>query len=380
MQGMDDTTARGQRGVSNRGQRLTETPMAGANPGALRMLSYAPTRLAPKSPLVVVLHGCTQNATENAAGAGWLELADRLGFAVLAPEQTASNNMNRCFNWFLGSDTQRGRGECASIAEMIEAATDLHDLDAGRVFITGLSAGGAMTAAMLATYPDLFAGGAIIAGLPYGVAHNVQEAMRAMRGAKGMDEHALVASVVDASAGLTARPFRLSIWQGDKDAVVDPSNGDALVEQWTHAKDALQMIGKDRHAERVTRTRWGDASPGGTLIELNLVHGMGHGTPLSTKRPGDVGSPAPFLLECGVSSTIEIANFWELHTSAADSLAMPPPRPPTNTARAPAASQQAHVLPPGGVAAQVMGSIERHVPKQIQDVIAQSLRSAGLMK
>jgi poly(hydroxyalkanoate) depolymerase family esterase len=248
------------------------------------MLAYAPDPLPPKSPLVVVLHGCTQNAADNAAGAGWLQMADRLGFAVLAPEQTASNNPNRCFNWFLESDTRRGRGECASIAQMIGVLTDLHDLDPARVFITGLSAGGAMTAALLATYPELFAGGAIIAGLPYGVAHNVQEAMRAMRGARSQDEQALAASVVEASAGLPTAPFRLSIWQGDRDAVVFPSNANALAQQWTLARGSPKLVGTDQVSERLTRTRWGDGSPGGTLIELNLVHGMGHGTPLSTNR------------------------------------------------------------------------------------------------
>ncbi len=366
------------------GPRLAETAFAGPNPGALRMLSYAPAGLPPGSPLVVVLHGCMQDAAENAAGAGWLQLADRLGFAVLAPEQTASNNVNRCFNWFLESDTLRGSGECASIAQMVRVLTDLHHLDNTRVFITGLSAGGAMAAAMLAAYPDLFAGGAIVAGLPYGVAHNIQGAMRAMRNAKAQDGAALAALLVEAWAGHPKKPFRLSIWHGDKDVIVNPSNGYALAQQFSLARGSLPLIGKDAVSERLTRTRWGDAAPGGALIELNLVHGLGHGTPLSTRRSGDVGSPAPFLLECGVSSTLEVARTWGLE-SAMPSHAATQTDAPFQTPRIMAPREVAHDRPvhrpaPTGVAAQVMNSVERHVPRQVQDVIAHSLRIAGLMK
>jgi poly(hydroxyalkanoate) depolymerase family esterase len=381
LQGFEDTLMRNLAGTTTRprpgahpgeGAGFTETPMVGDNPGALRMLSYVPDHLPSNAPLVVVLHGCTQHAAQNAAGAGWVQLADRLGFAVLAPEQTGSNNLNRCFNWFLGDDTRRGRGECASIAQMVAAMTDRHALDRARVFVTGLSAGGAMTAAMLAAYPDLFAGGAIIAGLPYGVAHNLQGAMAAMRGAKARDADALAASLVDAWAGQSGRPLRLSIWHGDKDAIVDPSNATALAQQFSRAAGSLPMIGSHQISARLTRTRWGDAAPGGALIELNLVHGLGHGTPLSTLRPQDVGSPAPFLLECGVSSTLEIARVWGLDASAPGHL--------DTAAETPAQPPRANTLPPTGVAAQVLGSIERHVPRPIQDVIAQSLRAAGLMK
>jgi poly(hydroxyalkanoate) depolymerase family esterase len=348
------------------------------------MLSYAPEGLPPRSPLVVVLHGCTQDAAENAAGAGWLQLADRLGFAVLAPEQTGSNNPNRCFNWFLPSDIRRERGECASIAEMIGAMTDLHDLDETRVFITGLSAGGAMTAAMLATYPELFAGGAIIAGIPFGAAHNIHGAMAAMRGAKTEDAHGLAALLVDAWAGRANQSLRLSIWHGDKDLIVASSNGYALAQQFSIAMGSLPPVAAAQAPERVTRTRWGDAAPGRALVELNMVHGLGHGTPLSTRRPGDVGSPAPFLLECGVSSTLEIARVWGLDPLDDDRLATASDRSQENTPRAtrpePARDPGAQDSPSVGVAAQVMESIERHVPKHVQDVIAQSLRAAGLMK
>src|SRR5215212_11736354 len=150
------------------GGRLQEIEKFGSNPGALRMLTYSPPDLTPGSPLVVVLHGCTQTAAGYDHGAGWSTLADRYGFALLFPEQQKLNNPNGCFNWFLPGDIKRDRGEALSIRQMVERIVHDQRIDRDRVFVTGLSAGGAMTSVMLATYPEVFAGGAIIAGLPYG--------------------------------------------------------------------------------------------------------------------------------------------------------------------------------------------------------------------
>src|SRR5579884_1472390 len=153
------------------------------NPGNLRMFIHVPEGLERDAPLVVAVHGCGQSAAGYAEDAGWRALADELGFALLAPEQKAANNPNTCFDWFNPEDIARGAGEAASIAAMIRTALERYQLDQARVFITGLSAGGAMTAVMLATYPELFAGGAIIAGLPFGAASNVRDALEAMRSA-----------------------------------------------------------------------------------------------------------------------------------------------------------------------------------------------------
>ena len=150
--------------------RLSELDGVRDNPGNLRARCYVPDGLAPGAPLVVVLHGCTQDAAVYDHGAGWSTLADRHGFALLFPEQQRANNPMLCFNWFAPEDTGRGRGEAASIAAMVEAMKKAHGVDPQRIFVTGLSAGGAMAAAMLATYPDLFAAGAILAGVAYGCA------------------------------------------------------------------------------------------------------------------------------------------------------------------------------------------------------------------
>lgn len=154
----------------------------GANPGKLKCWLYLPTILAPKTPLVVVLHGCTQNAAAYDHGSGWSKLSEEKGFAVLFPEQQRANNANLCFNWFEPADTRRDQGEALAIREMIGHVIESQGIDPERVFITGLSAGGAMANVMLATYPELFAGGAIIGGLPYGTASGVGQAFERMRG------------------------------------------------------------------------------------------------------------------------------------------------------------------------------------------------------
>ena len=138
---------------------LREVTGFGSNPGALRMFMSVPKRLAASPALVVALHGCTQDAASYDHGAGWSALARRYGFAVLLPQQQPANNPKNCFSWFQPSDTARGQGEALSIRQMVERAILDHGIDRRRVYVTGLSAGGAMTSVMLATYPDVFAGG-----------------------------------------------------------------------------------------------------------------------------------------------------------------------------------------------------------------------------
>ncbi|WP_426387881.1 extracellular catalytic domain type 1 short-chain-length polyhydroxyalkanoate depolymerase [Sphingobium sp. R-21] len=143
--------------------RLTCLREFGSNPGALRAKYYVPERLSAAAPLVVVLHGCTQTASGYDRGSGWSQLADEYGFALLFPEQQRSNNPNLCFNWFLPSDSKRDSGEALSVRQMIGEMVETYDIDQSRIFMTGLSAGGAMASIMLASYPELLAGGAIIA-------------------------------------------------------------------------------------------------------------------------------------------------------------------------------------------------------------------------
>ncbi|WP_189526808.1 PHB depolymerase family esterase, partial [Mesorhizobium sp. M7A.F.Ca.ET.027.03.2.1] len=162
MRNISDTIARltALRGLQNThpnsftsADRLSTLGNFGSNPGALQAQYYMPADLPDGAPLVVVLHGCTQNAAGYDRHSGWSQLADEGGFALLYPEQQRANNPNLCFNWFLPADTARDRGEVFSIRQMIETMVVAHGLDRKQIFVTGLSAGGAMAAAMIATYP-----------------------------------------------------------------------------------------------------------------------------------------------------------------------------------------------------------------------------------
>jgi feruloyl esterase len=285
---------------------LVETAFS-PNPGNLRMFTYVPSGLKRGAPLVVVLHGCGQTAGGYDFGTGWSQLGARAGFAVLVAEQKALNNPRTCFNWFNPHDTQRGEGEAASIASMIATMLRDHKLDPARVFITGLSAGGAMTSVMLATYPELFAGGAIIAGLPFGAADNVRDALDAMGSAPLKSPREWGDLVRAASPHKGAWP-RISIWHGDMDATVNINNAQASVAQWADVQGLKLTDAAEDKSGGVTRLNWDNR------LEVVTVAGLAHGTPIDGH---DLGMPGPFILEAGISSTRRIAQFWGLLDGAA---------------------------------------------------------------
>jgi poly(hydroxyalkanoate) depolymerase family esterase len=295
------------RGVS----RLTETTGFGTNPGGLRMFSFAPDDLPTTPALVVVLHGCTQNAAGYDVGAGWSALAERYGFALLMPEQKPSNNANGCFNWFLPEDTKRDSGEPCSIRQMIEQMAHEFDIDRDSIFITGLSAGGAMTSVMLAAYPEIFAGGAIIAGLPYGIATNMQEALKGMFQSPPRAAGELGDLVRKASKHKGPWP-KLSVWHGSADRTVNPSNADEIVKQWldVHRLPAAPM--SEATVDGYPRQIWWNAE-GETVIESYTITNMSHGTPLGAAANDErYGTEGAFLIEAGISSSYHIANFFGL--------------------------------------------------------------------
>jgi poly(hydroxyalkanoate) depolymerase family esterase len=160
---------------------LRQTSAFGTNPGGLIMKSFVPERREHVPALVVLLHGCRQTPESLDAASGFSKLARERGFILLYPEQTKANNAQGCFNWFRPSAVAYDRGELMSIRQMIEYVCVRHRIDRSRIFIAGLSAGGAMTSALVANYPESFAGVAIIAGLPFGAARDAMSALRVMR-------------------------------------------------------------------------------------------------------------------------------------------------------------------------------------------------------
>lgn len=296
---------------SPRGQnRLTELTDFGSNPGALRAWEYIPQYLARHPALVVVLHGCTQDAAGYDHGSGWSYMADDHGFALLFPEQQRGNNPNLCFNWFSSADARREGGEASSIRHMVAAMIAQHDIDPSRVFVTGLSAGGAMASIMLAAYPEIFAGGAIIAGLPFGAAHSIPDAFARMRGAGYPADASLTTLVRDASAHDGPWPT-VSVWQGSADKTVDPSNAERIVAQWRGIHGVANQPAIRDVVDGCARESWTDPT-GRHVIESHTINGMGHGTPLQTNGPEACGVTGPYMLDVGISSTRHIARSWGL--------------------------------------------------------------------
>jgi poly(hydroxyalkanoate) depolymerase family esterase len=349
--------------------RLSDLAGVARNPGNLRGRCYVPEGLAPGASLVVVLHGCTQDAAVYDHGSGWSALADRFGFALLYPEQQRANNPMLCFNWFQGEDIRRGGGEAASIASMVEAMQGQHGLDPARTFVTGLSAGGAMTTVMLAAYPELFAAGAPIAGVAYGCAGSVADAFECMAGRGGTgDGAALARSVRSASPHKGPWP-RLQVWQGSADTTVVPGNAEGIVRQWTalhglsDAPDTADKLGG------FPRRTWLGAD-GRAAVEHLSITGMAHGVPVSARGEDAVGAAGAHMLEVGLSSTVQIAEFFGIAGAQAERKA--PPRAP----RAQAVSAEPRVLRPEP-RAEPRRAEPAHGP---QAVIERALRAAGLMR
>jgi poly(hydroxyalkanoate) depolymerase family esterase len=375
--------------LDSQSDHLWETLNFGANPGALRMFTYVPPTISAQCGLVVVLHACTQSAAGYDLGAGWSTLAKRFGFALLLPQQQRSNNPSGCFNWFQKEDIERGRGEALSIRQMVEKTVSDHRVDRSRVFVTGLSAGGAMTSVMLATYPDVFAGGAIIAGLPYGAANNVRQAFENMFQCAPRPARAWGDLVRGASPHRGPWP-RVSVWHGGADTTVIPSNASEIVKQWTDVHGLPIRPSAQAMVDGYPRQVWINKT-GVELIESYTIPHMAHGTPLATgEADEECGIAGPFLLDVGISSSYHIASFFGL-TNARLPSAASAQKPilkiaPKKYVSAPgAACAPLHVLE-GEVLGPEHDVGEEHTQTppsrqmNVAAVITRALQQAGLMK
>jgi poly(3-hydroxybutyrate) depolymerase len=324
----------------------------GSNPGNLRMFKYIPDQLPTASAVPLV---------------------DRLHIALVMPQQDQNNS---CFNWFLTSDNRRDQGQALSIKQMVDKMKSDHNIDPKRVFVTGLSGGGAMTSVMLATYPEIFAAGGIVAGLPYGCANSQTDAFLCMSTGHPLSSGLPVINLVGMPGGqatgmpgvsalsvplppgvclffpilcqpqqppagpplpigstLTPQqlgdfvrhasnsvgPFpRVSIWHGSSDSTVSPVNASEEMQQWTNVHGISQTPAVSDTVKGFPHQVFKDAS-GNAIVETFGITGMGHGVPVDPGSGADqCGSTDPFVLDVHICSSLFIARFWASSTSEMD--------------------------------------------------------------
>ncbi|RYF08208.1 MAG: PHB depolymerase family esterase [Comamonadaceae bacterium] len=242
-------------------------------------------------PLILMLHGCTQGADDFAAGTRMNVLARDAGALVLYPEQTQHANSHKCWNWFKAQHQQHGRGEPALIASLTRKVMAYHGVDPSRVYVAGLSAGGAMADILGRTYPDLFAAVGVHSGLAAGAAGTLPAAMGAMRSG----------APAGTASGPAVRP--VIVFHGDADTTVHPANGTAVAESARSAQQgpgqAQVTTGRAPNHQRFTRTVHPGAD-GAAVVEHWLLHGGGHAwsggsAAGSYTAPGGVDASAEML-------------------------------------------------------------------------------------
>lgn len=233
----------------------------------------------PPLPLVVMLHGCTQNPDDFAAGTNMNALAEQTPCFVVYPAQTQSANSSKCWNWFNAIDQQRDQGEPSIIAGITRDIIAGYPVDAQQVYIAGLSAGGAMAAIMGATYPDLYAAIGVHSGLPYAVAHDLPSALAAMGGRAGGPGR----NSRNRAAQVKSVP--VIVFHGDKDKTVHPQNGDQVMAQSVSVASGNHLAanqpkskvqqGQVANGHAYTRTTHHDERDA-VIGEHWLVHGAAH--------------------------------------------------------------------------------------------------------
>ena len=240
--------------------------------GTRRYKLYVPSGFAGQTvPLVVMLHGCTQTPVDFAAGTHMNVLAEEKTFLVAYPQQVTSANRSGCWNWFQAADQGQGMGEPSLIAGITQQIMSAYHVDVNRVYIAGMSAGGAMAVIMAATYPHLYAAAGVHSGLAYGAAHDLPSAFAAMK--QGAPQH----------TRRLAERIPLIVFHGDRDTTVAPINADRLIDQWLQTtndgssilQDAAVKRGQVAGGHAYSRFIYRNAS-GRTIVEKWIIHQAGH--------------------------------------------------------------------------------------------------------
>jgi poly(hydroxyalkanoate) depolymerase family esterase len=273
-------------------------------------------------PLVVMLHGCTQNPDDFAVGTRMNVLAEREQFLVVYPAQASSANQSRCWNWFKTSDQHRDQGEPSIIAGITRQLCSTYNVDRQRVYVAGLSAGGAMAMIMGVTYPDLYAAVGVHSGLAYGAAHDLPSAFAAMQNGQAIPTNQWSNRFQDAAP--CPRVVPTIVFHGDRDTTVHQRNGEQVLAQWatinaggtdSAAGTKLHVTmtkGRVSNGHSYTRSIYHDANRR-ALMEQWLIHGAGHAW--------SGGSPTgSFTDPKGPDATQEMIRFFLEHPQSAPSI------------------------------------------------------------
>jgi poly(hydroxyalkanoate) depolymerase family esterase len=266
--------------------QLREVTNFGSNPGGLQMFEYVPADLPPGAGLVVMMHGCAQEADDVDDESGWIKLADTHKFALVFPQTkfVDPDGQLPCFRSYDPAHNRRGVGEALSVKQMTDWMIGNRGLARSRVFITGFSSGAHFTSVMMASYPDVFAAGAIMSGHPYGCANSYRQFVNCNLLANNKTPQQWGNLVRAAYPGYRGPYPRVSIWHGNLDIVVRESNASELVEQWTNVhgidqdEDEFSLInGYRRYVYKTAR-----AEP---RVEHYRLSGQGHGIAINLFGP-----------------------------------------------------------------------------------------------
>lgn len=255
-------------------------------------------------PLLLMLHGCTQNPDDFAAGTRMNEVARRHGWLVLYPEQSMTVNPQGCWNWFKSTHQERGRGEPALLAALTHHVMAGHRVDVRRIHVAGLSAGGAMAAVLGQTYPDLFASVGVHSGLPCGAVASAPEALAMMRTGQAPRS-------TTRAAASSEQAIPTIVFHGTRDMTVHPLNGEHVYAQAIAGLDVTERVEHGREAGLAYTRRTSIGQDGRTLAELWLIDGAGHAWSGGDQR----GSHADWQ---GPDAASQMICFFSSHPRAGD--------------------------------------------------------------